>query len=194
LGFGQVFMLLFFVALSFAAFTSLIAQVEVMVRAIVDTGMNRVRATTIVGIATFVLGMPSAISMNVLNNQDWVWGVALMLAGLFFCVSAIPYGVKRFREEQLNHADSNIRIGAWWDIVIRFLAPVQMTFLLVWFMIQSYRDNPVSWLAFYDRDNIFNVGTVVWQFAIVLSTLIALNKWIVKKTLNKDAKESPTRH
>lgn len=194
LGFGQVFMLLFFVALSFAAFTSLIAQVEVMVRAFVDTGMNRVKAAKIIGIATFVLGMPSAISMNVLNNQDWVWGVALMLAGLFFCISVIPYGVKKFREEQLNHADSNIRIGVWWDIVIKFFAPVQMAFLLVWFMIQSYRDNPIGWLAFYDRDNLFNVGTVVWQFAVVLLTLIGLNKWIVKKTLDKDAEARPSRH
>ena len=171
---------------SFCAFTSLIAQVEVMVRAFVDAGVNRVKAIKIVGIATFVLGVPSAISMNVLNNQDWVWGVALMLAGLFFCISVIPYGVKKFREEQMNHEDSNIRIGVWWDIVIKFFAPVQMAFLLVWFMIQSYRDNPVGWLAFYDKDNISNVGAVVWQFAIVLVGLIALNKWIVKKTLNDD--------
>lgn len=186
LGFGRVFMLLFFMTLSFAAFTSLIAQVEVMVRAFVDAGVNRVKAIKIVGIATFVLGVPSAISMNVLNNQDWVWGVALMLAGLFFCISVIPYGVKKFREEQLNHEDSNIRIGVWWDIVIKFLAPVQMAFLLVWFMIQSYKENPVGWLAFYDKDNISNVGAVVWQFVIVLVVLIALNKWIVKKTLNDD--------
>ena len=183
LGFGSVFMLMFFVALSFAAFTSLIAQVEVMVRALVDAGMDRVKALKIVGIGTFVLGVPSAISMNVLNNQDWVWGVALMLAGLFFCISVIPYGVKKFREEQMNHEDSNIRIGVWWDIVIKFIAPAQMVFLLVWFMVQSYQDNPNGWLAFYDKDNIYNVGAVVWQFVIVLTALILLNKWIVKKTM-----------
>jgi NSS family neurotransmitter:Na+ symporter len=106
-----------------------------------------------------------------------------MLAGLFFCISVIPYGVKKFREEQMNHEDSNIRIGMWWDIVIKFFAPVQMAFLLVWFMVQSYKDNPNGWLAFYDKDNIFNVGAVVWQFAIVLTALILLNKWIVKKTM-----------
>jgi SNF family Na+-dependent transporter len=38
---GQFFMILFFVALAFAAFTSMIAQVEVTTRAFVDAGMER---------------------------------------------------------------------------------------------------------------------------------------------------------
>ncbi len=186
MGFGQVFMILFFFGLSLAAFSSLVAMLEVVARTLIDAGMKRKRAITFIGIIVFLLGLPSALSMQVFNNQDWVWGVALMLAGLFFALSITAYGVKKFREEQLNHADSNIRIGRWWDFVIRILAPIQMSFLLIWFLYQSWKSNPKGWLLPFDPNNVFNVGTVLFQFFIVLVLLIVLNKWIVKKSMGKE--------
>ncbi len=183
MGLGQVFMILFFLGLSFAAFSSLVAMVEVATRTLVDTGMKRKKAINLIGIVGFSLGVPSAIWMKVLDNQDWVWGVALMLSGLFFALSIVPYGIKRFREEQINHADSNIKVGRWWDLIIRLLAPLQMSFLIIWFIYQSWRDDPSGWWKPFDPDNIFNAGTFIFQFAIVLGLLIIFNKWIVKKTM-----------
>ena len=43
--------------------------------------------------------IPRALSLNVLHNQDWVWGVALMVSGLFFAVAVLYHGVARFRRE-----------------------------------------------------------------------------------------------
>jgi len=177
---GQFFMILFFVALAFAAFTSMIAQVEVTTRAFVDAGMNRKKAIKIISIGVFALGLPSAIWMPVLENQDWVWGVALMLAGLFFTISIIPYGVKKFREENLNHENSNIKVGRIWDFVIVVLAPAQMILLLIWFFYSSWKENPDTWLKPFD--NLLNVGTILVQWALVLVILILANNWIVKKT------------
>jgi NSS family neurotransmitter:Na+ symporter len=179
---GQFFMVLFFVALAFAAFTSMIAQVEVTTRAFVDAGMKRTKATQIICIGVFTLGLPSAIWMPVLENQDWVWGVALMLAGLFFAISIIPYGVKKFREENLNHENSDIRVGRIWDFVIVVVAPAQMIFLLIWFFYSSWKENPDTWLKPFDPDNLLNAGTMVVQWALVLALLILANKWIVNKT------------
>ncbi len=183
MGFGQFFMLLFFLALAFAAFTSLVAMVEVATRAFVDAGMERGRAIKIVGGCGFVLGLPSALWLNVLNNQDWVWGVALMLAGLFFSIAIIVHGIDRFRREQLNHPDSDIRIGRWWNLVIGLLVPIQAVFLLVWFLYDSWLSNPEGWLNPFDSENVYNVGTVLTQFAIVLVVLLLANKWIVRKTI-----------
>jgi NSS family neurotransmitter:Na+ symporter len=179
---GQFFMILFFVALSFAAFTSMIAQVEVTTRAFVDAGMNRAKAIKIICVGVFALGLPSAIWMPVLENQDWVWGVGLMLSGLFFTISIIPYGVKKFREENLNHEYSNIKIGRAWDFIIAFVAPLQMILLLGWFFYSSWKDNPDTWLMPFEPDNLFNVGTILVQWAFVLVILMLANKWIVSKT------------
>ena len=187
MGFGQFFMILFFLALAFAAFTSLVAMVEVATRAFVDAGMQRARAIKIVGIGGFLLGVPSALWMKVFDNQDWVWGVALMLAGLFFAIAIITHGVNRFREEHLNHGGSNIRIGRWWNVVIGVAVPIQAVFLLVWFLYQSWQDNPEGWLSPIDPENVANVGTVLTQFAVVLVALMLANRWIVRKTLGRDS-------
>ena len=179
MAFGSFFMVLFFTALSFAAFTSLIAMVEVATRALVDAGIGRARAIKIVGVAGFLLGVPSALWMIVLDNQDWVWGVALVLSGLFFAISVMVHGIKKFREKHLNHADSDITIGRWWDWVIGLLVPAQAVILLGWFLYQSWRDSPTGWFMPFDPENVFNVGTVLFQFAVVLVVLIFANKTIV---------------
>lgn len=174
---GQFFMLLFFLALSFAAFTSLMAMVEVATRTLVDAGMERGRAVRFVGIVGFLLGIPSALSLAILGNQDWVWGVALMLSGLFFAIAAIVNGVSKLRQEHLNHEDSNIHIGRWWEVVIRFLIPVQAIFLLAWFLYDSLGEDASGW---WHPFAVYNVGTVLFQFAIVLTALILLNRWIIR--------------
>ena len=181
LAFGRFFMLLFFLALSFAAFTSLVSMVEVFTRSLVDAGMERAKAIRIVGVTSLLLGLPSALWMGVLDNQDWVWSVALMLSGLFFSIAVIGHGVARFRAEHLNHEHSDIRVGRWWDGVIAVLVPFEAVFLLGWFLYQSRLDDPAGWLRPFDPENVFNVGTVLFQLGIAFAVLIALNSWIVKK-------------
>ena len=185
---GRLFMLLFFIALSFAAITSLIAMVELATRVLVDAGMVRGRAVRVVGTVGFLLGLPSALSMRVLKNQDWVWGVALLLAGLFFAVAIIRYGTRRFREEQLNHADSDIRVGRWWDIVIGVLVPIEALVLLGWWLVQAWSWDPKGWLSPFAQEN---VGTVLTQFAVVLIALIAANGWIARRTLGSEQHDQP---
>ena len=180
MGFGRFFMILFFLALSFAAFTSLVSMVEVCTRTFEEMGMSRKTATRIIGFGGFSLGIPSALWMDFLDNQDWVWGVALMVAGLFFSLSIRKYGITKFRQEQINHPYSNIQVGKWWDFVIGYLAPLQMIGLFGWFIYQSWRDHPDTWLHPFDTDNLFNAGTIFFQFALVLIILIVLNKKITK--------------
>ena len=176
--FGRFFMFIFFLALAFAAFTSLVAMAELATRTLVDEGIPRARAIRIVGVVGFVIGIPSALWMQFLDNQDWVWGVALMLSGLFFAVAVAATGVRKFRSEHLNHPDSDIKIGRWWDFVIAFLVPIEAVFLLGWFLYQAWRDDPANWLAPFAS---YNVGTVLFQFAIVFSILIAANRWWLRR-------------
>jgi neurotransmitter:Na+ symporter, NSS family len=180
LPFGRVLMVLFFAALSFAAFTSLMAMVELATRVLVDAGMQRPKAIRIVGIAGFLLGVPSAISIKVLHNQDWVWSVALMLSGLFFAIAVMRNGVQKFRDEQLNHADSDIRVGRWFDVVVVAIVPVSAVGLAAWWLIQSYRAASEDWLNPF---RVENVGTVLFQFAVVLVALGLANKWIGNRTM-----------
>jgi NSS family neurotransmitter:Na+ symporter len=175
LPFGRFFMVLFFLALSFAAFTSLMAMIELATRVLRDAGMERVRAIRVVGSVGFLLGLPSALSLQVLNNQDFVWGVALMIAGLFFALAVSSYGVRRFREEQINHADSDIRVGRWWDIVIGVVVPLEAAILLVWWLYQVRGQDLLDSLHPIREAN---VGTVLVQWTVVFVVLLAANRWL----------------
>jgi NSS family neurotransmitter:Na+ symporter len=170
---GRVFMVLFFVALAFAAFTSLISMIELGTRVALDAGMERGRAIRWVGAIGFLLGLPSARSLAVLHNQDWVWGVALMVSGLFFALAVLRWGAKRFREEQLNHPDSNLKLGRWWDVVITGVVPLEAVILLVWWLAQARSWDPAGWL---DPFGVENVGTIALQWGVVLAVLVALNR------------------
>jgi NSS family neurotransmitter:Na+ symporter len=176
---GRGLMFVFFLALSFAAFTSLIAMIELASRVLRDAGMSRPQAVRVVGVGGFLLGLPSALSLRFLHNQDFVWGVALMLSGLFFAIAIVTYGVRRFREEQLNHEDSDIRIGRWWDVVIGVVVPLEALVLLGWWFYQVRGADLAGWL---DPLREANVGTLVAQWGVVLLALLLVNRWLASRT------------
>ena len=183
---GRLFMFLFFAALSVAAVTSLISMVEVGARALMDGGVERGRAVKLVGGLAFMLGLPSVLWMDFLRNQDWVWGVALMIAGLFFAIVAIVLGPRRFREEHLNHPGSRWRVGRWWDLTISVLVPIQAVVLLGWWLWQA-----AGWDAdWMDPFGVTNVGTVLFQVALVCVVLMLANRWIARRSLAGEGDES----
>ena len=176
---GRALMVLFFVALFFAAFTSLVSMIELGSRVLRDMGLSRERAAWIVGVIGFVLGLPSAISVKVLHNQDWVWGVALMVSGLFFAIAVSLSGVRRFREQQLNHEGSDFHIGRWWEIVIAVVVPLEALVLLGWWLYQARGWDPKGWLNPFAVEN---VGTILLQWGAVLVGLLLANRWLARRT------------
>jgi neurotransmitter:Na+ symporter, NSS family len=171
---GQLFMTLFFLALFFAAFTSLVSMVELGTRVLLDMGWSRSRAVWWVGAFGLALGLPSAFSIDILHNQDWVWGVGLMLSGLFFSMAVTRIGASRFRAEQINHEYSNIRVGAWWDVLIRFVVPFEAIALMGWWMWQVRGPGALNPFG------IENIGTILFQWGVVLALLIFFNTQLSK--------------
>jgi len=106
---GPLFMMAgFFLALSFAAMTSMISTVELCVRNFVDHGYQRGKAVLLTGVALFMFGLPSAIMWVKLDSngvafpeflevQDHIWGYGLMFSGLFIAFSIWKYGYYRWK-------------------------------------------------------------------------------------------------
>jgi NSS family neurotransmitter:Na+ symporter len=168
---GRFFQGLFFLALVFAAWTSLVSMIELASRVLMDQGMARRSAVRVVGVAGVLFGVPSALRLEIFQNQDWVWGVGLMVSGFFFAFAVLRYGVTKWRETFVNHADSDIRIGAWWDWAIRLVA-VQALVLAGWWLWSARgADFRTTWTLFSP----YNVGSVVIQFAVALVVLALMN-------------------
>lgn len=71
-----------------------------------------------------------------------------------------------------------MRVGVWWELVIAVLVPVQAVVLFVWWLVQA-REWDDAWLAPFHSTN---VGTVLFQIALALVVLIALNRWIARRS------------
>ena len=169
---GRFFQALFFLALVFAAWTSLVAMIEMASRLLMDLGVERGKAIKMVGAAGILFGIPSALKLGIFQNQDWVWGVALMVSGFFFAFAVLKFGVTKWRETYINHEDSDIHIGPWWDWAMRLVA-FEAVFLAGWFLWSARgTDFRSTWTLFSP----YNVGSVVIQFAIVAGVFLVLNK------------------
>ena len=171
------FATLFFLALFFAAFTSLISMVELSTRTLIDFGLKRKKAIIIIASMGFLLGIPSALDLGFLANQDWVWGVGLILSGAFISFSIIRYGVDKFRTEVINGYGSDVKIGKWYNFVIGILVPIQVVVLISWWLISSISWDAEWWNPFHAE----NFGTVIFQWTIILLVFVLLNKFMVNK-------------
>lgn len=110
----------FFLALTFAALTSMISTVELCVRNFVDHGYERNKAVAVTGAAIFMFGLPSTflwIKMDAdgvafpefLEVQDHIWGYGLMFSGLFIAFTIWKFGWKIWREKvELGEAEGGI--------------------------------------------------------------------------------------
>ncbi len=175
---GGFFMCLFFLALSFAALTSLISMIELITRIFIDAGFTRKKALVAVGMAALWFGAPSAFSLDFLHNQDWVWGVGLMVSGFFFAFAARKYGVEKIRREIVNAEGCDLKVGRWWNFIISVVVPIEAVVLTVWWLWEARGWDPEGWL---DPFGSATVGTVLVQFAIALVGLILLDRWLVAR-------------
>ncbi len=174
---GSFFLALFFLALTFAAFSSLISMIELVTRIFMDTGMTRKKSVSFVAILGFILGLPSAIHMGFFNNQDWVWSLGLMFSGFFFTIAVFKYRSQRFRSEVVSLPERAKKTGRWFDIIVYLFLPLQFFAMIIWWFWQSYSSDPENWLNIKSESS---VGTVLFQLTVAIVIFIILNKIITK--------------
>jgi len=174
---GGVFSILFFLGLTFAAFSSLISMIELATKVFVDAGATRKKATIIICVTGFAFGIPSAMNLTFFANQDFVWGIGLMISGAFISYAVIKYGVTKFRTELVNTDDEGVQLGKWWEIILKYIVPVEVVTLLGWWMFLSATEYaPDSW---YNPLSAFSVATVLVQWALALVLVKIFNKRLV---------------
>lgn len=175
---GRFFAILFFLGLTFAAFSSLISMIELASRVLVDSGITRFRATIAVCITGFFFGMPSAISTDFLVNQDSVWGIGLLVSGAFMAFAIIKFDPTRFRSELINIEERRYTLGRWWDVIIKYVVPIEVISLIIWWIYQS-----ASVEAWYNPISTFSLATVLLQWAIAMGLFYLYNGKIAERTL-----------
>ncbi len=165
---------MFFLALTFAALTSLIAMVELATRCVMDLGLSRRRAIGFVCGVGFAAGIPSAMSLGFLDNQDWAWGLGLLISGLICVIAVWRVGCDTFRREWINRSGVGFQLGPWFNWVLMAAIPVQFAWLLGWWFYESVSG---KWAAhWWDPLDTYSVGTCVAQWTLAFVVLRLLNR------------------
>ncbi|MEM7280380.1 MAG: sodium-dependent transporter [Pseudomonadota bacterium] len=173
---GHVFAILFFLGLTFAAFSSLISMIELATRIVMDLKVSREKSVLIVCGAGFLLGLPSAVNLGFFSNQDFVWGVALMISGAFIAFAISRVGAQTFRQDAIDGLPNDWRVGAKWDIAITWVIPALAVVLLVWWLyLAATVYAPDTWFNPLDP---FSVMTCLSQWGVVAVVFVSLNRWL----------------
>jgi neurotransmitter:Na+ symporter, NSS family len=177
MNFGRIMAILFFLGLSFAGFSSLISMLELATRNLVDRGIGRKKAVMFVVSFVYLLGVPSAISLQVLSNQDFVWGLGLMVSGVFIAFFALRLGMDELKEN-IKLAAFDWPLGKWWDLLTGYFIPFAGVCLLIWWMSLTITVfAPDDW---YNPLNPFSLMTVWVQWLLVIFIFVVFNKKISK--------------
>jgi len=146
-GIGQIFGLLFFLLLAFAAVTSTISLLEPMVAQLSESGrLKRVRAAIYTGAGIWFVGIFAALSSNILQDVYPLGFIPLFedknIAGLieFFAANIfmllngllvslfVGWSIKRsVTLEEMGLGDS--MIFKFWFMLVRFVVPLGVAFI-----------------------------------------------------------------
>ncbi len=178
---GRIFLTLFFLALFSAALSSLMAMFELASRLLMDGGMARRKAVTVVTVATMVLGLPSAVNLAIFENQDFVWGLALMVSGMFVAFAAITYGVDRFSADFINLPGTLLHAGRLFRWCLTFVVPALFVVMFGWWMYQAFTVyDPGGW---WNPIRTFSIGTCLVQWAAAMVLLKSFNRRLAEASV-----------
>lgn len=176
---GSPLSILFFLGLTFAGFSSLIAMLELPTRILVDSGLNRKRSIIMVVAVCYLFGIPSARNLDILSNQDFVWGIALVISGAFIAFAVWRHGISKLRQDEILIDEKDWKLGIWWDIVLKYFVPFAAIILLIWWLsLSATVFAPDQW---YNPFNPFSVMTCVLQWFLMLGIFLLFNKKISNK-------------
>ena len=148
MSFGRVWGSLFFVFMSFAAFSTVLAVFENILACTMDlTGWNRKKASIVNCIAVLILSLPCALGFNVLSFiepmgkgtsfldlEDFLVSNLILPIGSFifvlFCISKRGWGFDKFVAEA--NKGKGIKVKPWMRGYMTYVLPViVMAFILI---------------------------------------------------------------
>ena len=177
---GRFISFIFFALLAVAALTSLFSMIEVGVKVLVDLGIPRKKSVIYICVAGFLVGCFSAWSLNNIDNQDWVWGLGLLISGALIAIVTIKHGVEKMRTEEVNADGAEIKLPKAYFNTCIYAAPIIVLVMVVYWFIQTKSWFPDTWMnPFIIQDN---TGTCILQFGVVIIVGLLLTNFFVNKT------------
>ncbi|WP_372868828.1 sodium-dependent transporter [Planomicrobium okeanokoites] len=138
---GQFLIILFFILLLFATLTSSISMLEITVSiAVKDKYNRRGRLSWLLGLAIFIVGIPSALSYGVFSDAIFFGYTFFDFIDILTSRIGLPMGalfISLFAGYVLTKQDAHAemheqqRLVDVWRVLLRYVAPVAIIFVFV---------------------------------------------------------------
>lgn len=143
---GAIFSTMFFLLVLFAALSSSISLLEVCVSYVVDQfNVKRKIATISVAFASFLVGIPSALSFGIWSEVKVLFGmnffdffdfitsnVMLPLGGLMLCIFVgWVWGTDKALDEATNGGTLNFKFGKIWAFLVKYVGPIAIAIVFI---------------------------------------------------------------
>lgn len=143
---GRVWGALFFLFMTFASFSTVIAVIENIMASCIDTfGWSRKKAAIVNGIIILLASVPCVLGYNVwenfrpiggrdvLDSEDFLVSNILLPLGslvyLLFCVTKWGWGFEKYQTEA--NAGEGIKIASWMKWVFRIVLPIMILAIFI---------------------------------------------------------------
>lgn len=177
--FGSVLAVLFFLGLSFAAFSSLLSMIEMASRVLIDYGFKRRKSTFLISGIGILMGIPSAINLNFFVNQDFVWGLGLIISGAFVSFAISTFGAQKILNEVRPDEHEPGLFYKYWPFMVKYIIPTQAIILLGWWLYRSiFEFSSDQW---FNPFNTYSLATCLVQWSIAIVVLKMTNKQLYKE-------------
>jgi len=181
---GDFLSVIFFLALTLAAFSSLLPMMELFLQNVTDLNLSRKAAWTIVIVGFVLIGFPSAWSLDFFSNQDWVWGVGLIVTGLFILLAVAFNQPGKFKEESIDVGSdiffptSLFKAAVYVNVFMGF-------FLIYWWLSQDYSAQWFNEEGSWDLFGTYSNASTITQWGIVIVVGLLLNGFLYQKFVRK---------
>ena len=159
-------------------------MVEMASRVLNDMKLARTQSIAIVVAAVMVFGLPSVISLRVFENQDWVWGLGLLVSGFLIAMLVVQHGLRTFTSRLTNNKKTRTFLLFFYGFALKYFVPIGFLLMFSWWMYQS--------AVYYDSDQWWNplrvnsVGTCLFQWGLALFLLKLFNGMLGTKSIARN--------
>jgi NSS family neurotransmitter:Na+ symporter len=150
---GQLFCILFFLLVIFAALTSSISMLEICVSYFVDErNQDRAKATLTIGASIFLLGIPASLSLvegsgfrlgslAFFDVYDKLSSNILLTTGAFLlCIFVAWVVTTKEAVKEIESSGVKFKLATIWSFLLKYIVPVGVFIILI----SSYKDFIVS--------------------------------------------------
>lgn len=177
---GDYLSILFFLALFVAAFSSLLPMIELFLQNVSDLNISKRKTLIIVLVCFIAFGFPSAWSLNFFSNQDWVWGVGLIVTGLFILIAVAMNDPVKFKMENIDKGSDMVLSSQFFKVAVFSNIAIGF-FIIYWWLSQDYSAQWFNVDGQWDLFGVYSNASTITQWGVVIIVGLVFNGYLYRK-------------